>query len=90
MTDTEAREAIRAGLRPVELELVNQWLEDGKGVAIYENVDLGHPELGHRQYVTFGTPRAQVGEVAPERLPDIGDAINWRYMLVGTYRGSRI
>lgn len=90
MTEAEAKEAIRAGLSPAELGLVNQWLEDGKGVAIYENVDLGHPEIGHRQYVTFGTPKAQLAWTAPERLPDIGDAINWRYMLVGTYRGPAL
>lgn len=82
---------IKAGLRPVEVELVNQWLEDGKGVAVYENADLGHPELGHRKYVTFGTPRAQIrDESPPERLPDIGDQINWRYRLVGTFRGSSL
>ena len=27
---------------------------------------------------------------APHRLPDIGDAINWRYQLCGTYRGEAL
>lgn len=50
---------------------VNQYLSDvgslidrasvrGDGVAVYENMDLGHPELGERQYVTFGGPQAQL------------------------------
>ena len=46
---------IRSGLDNLSLELINQWLEDGKGVAVYENVELGHPELGHRQYLTTTT-----------------------------------
>lgn len=32
----------------------------GDGVAVYENHDLGHPELGQRQYVSFGGPEAQL------------------------------
>lgn len=82
---------IKAGLRPAEVELVNQWLADGKGVAVYENVDLSHTEIGHRKYVTFGTPKAQIrDETPPERLPDIGDQINWRYILRGVYRGPSL
>jgi len=32
----------------------------GDGVAVYENHDLGHPELGERKYVTFGGEKAQL------------------------------
>lgn len=82
------------------LERINCWLERGDGIAVYENVELGHPHLGHRQYVSYGGPAAQlevdelVGPLTwdyktpPERLPDIGTAINWRYRLVGYYRGN--
>lgn len=66
---------------------VNQWLARGDGVAVYENVELGHPDAGHRQYLSFGSPAAQIMD-PPERMPDIGGAINWRYNLVGTYRGA--
>lgn len=67
----------------------NNWLERGDGVAVYRNVDLGHPDLGHRKFVSYGSFAAQLeAEVAPERLPDIGGEINWRYTLEGTYKGE--
>ena len=82
---------IKLGVRPVELELINQWLEDGKGVAVYENRDLGHPEVGHRQYLTISTfAREPWNGTPPEILPDTADRINWRYCLVGIYTGPAI
>jgi hypothetical protein len=86
MEKSISADEIRAGLDPLSLELVNQWLESGTAVAVYENVDLGHPECGHRKYLTTRTFKGEV----PERLPDWGDQINWRYMLVGTYGGEKI
>jgi hypothetical protein len=99
------------------------WLARGDGAAIYENQDLGHPELGSCQIVSYGSPAAQLEpfcglcqtpldprpgwvpgshpwvhqgnaeghepDYPPERLPDIGGKINWRYVLVGTYRGNK-
>lgn len=75
------------------LDRLNGWIERGDGIAVYENVELGHPQCGHRQYVSFGGPEAQLedvpfGQAPPERLPDIGNAINWRYRLVGYYRAD--
>lgn len=81
---------IREGLDRLSLDLLNQWLENGRGVAVYENQDLGHPAQGHRQYVSFGVKNAQVGEVPPQTLPDWGDSINWRYQLVGVYQGAQL
>lgn len=70
---------------------VNRWLERGDGVAVYRNEDLGSRMLGHRQFLSFGSPQAQLeGDVPPQRLPDIGTAINWRYQLEGTYRGPAL
>lgn len=64
-----------------------RWLTRGDGIAVYENVDLGHPELGHRQWISYGSPEAQLeGNTAPALLPDIGNRINWRYALEGVYR----
>ncbi len=69
----------------------------GDGVAVYENADLGHSQIGERQVVTFGGPEAQLERcrmaddgrderadynLLPVRLPDIGGAINWRYRLI--------
>lgn len=72
----------------LNMSLIDQWLERGDGVAVYRNMDLGHPDVGHVQAVSFGSPDAQLEtDEPPKILPDIGGAINWRYHLVGTYRG---
>lgn len=71
--------------------VINRWLVRGDGVAVYENVELGHPDLGHRQYVSYGSAEAQIPDAfPPARMPDIGGSINWRYQLAGTYRGEEL
>jgi hypothetical protein len=72
---------------PAVLAQVGRWLERGDGAAVYENHDLGHPDLGMPKIVSYGSSQAML-EVSepPERLPDIGGSINWRFVLVGTYR----
>jgi hypothetical protein len=74
------------GQAPEVMELVSRWLARGDGAAVYENQDFGHRDLGQCQIMSYGSPAAQL-ETAdpPERLPDIGGRINWRYRLVGTY-----
>lgn len=65
-------------------------LAEGKGIAVYENHDLGHPMLGHAMAFTFGHSTAQFeGDVdsLPTQCPDglakdITGGINWRYTLV--------
>lgn len=59
------------------VSVLNHWLERGDGVAVYQNVDLGNQEIGHRQFVSFGSE-------------DVGGAINWRYILEGIYRGEAL
>lgn len=86
-TPTIDPQEIKAGLDPLSLELVNQWLDDGRGVAVFENRDLSHPECGHRKYLSRAT--FKTSEV-PTTLPDFPDAINWRYQLVGVYEGPSI
>jgi hypothetical protein len=67
--------------------LFRRWFDRGDGVAVYENQDLGHPDVGQKQFASFGSAMAQLEvEIPPERLPDIGDAINWRFILVGWHR----
>jgi hypothetical protein len=66
-------------------------LDAGKGVAVYENADLGHPMIGHKVALTYGTPEAQFEpeqfpDGPPEQCPDglmreITGGINWRYRL---------
>jgi hypothetical protein len=71
--------------------LVNRWLERGDGVAIYENHDMGSHDVGHKKFVSFGSVTAQLEvQEPPQRLPDIGGQINWRYQLIGTYKGEAL
>lgn len=68
-------------------KLFLDWTDRGDGVAVYENQELGHPELGHRVAVSYGSPAAQIEGDLPTTLPDglmkdITGGINWRYGLV--------
>jgi hypothetical protein len=66
---------------------INVWFERGDGIAIYENVDLGHYDLGHVKFASFGSPAAQLEvDEPPQTLPDIGGQINYRYYLKAVYR----
>lgn len=76
---------------PSDIETLNRWLERGDGVAIYENQALDSAGVGDKQLVSFGSPAAQLEvDEPPQRLPDIGSKINWRYSLIGTYKGEPI
>ena len=69
--------------------MLNRWLARGDGVAVYENHDFGHPMMGEPKIASYGSPSALLeAEEPPERLPDTPTQINWRYMLVATYRGE--
>ena len=68
-------------------ETIERWLARGDGVAVYRNHELGHPNLGHVQIVSYGSAAAQLEtDSPPTTLPDIGPQINWRYQLEGVYR----
>lgn len=92
MTAQELRDALAPAIdRNINvLYRVNQWLERGDGVAIYVNTDFGHPDQGHHQYVSFGGPEALIQGRPPTMMPDIGSAINWRYVLLDTYEGAAL
>jgi hypothetical protein len=88
---TFTREEITALLDPTHVATVNRWLTRGDGVAVYRNEDLGSRNVGHCQFVSFGSPAAQLEtDTPPQRLPDIGSSINWRYQLAGIYRGGAL
>lgn len=71
-------------------DMVKKWIDRGDGIAVYENHDLGHRNYGHRKFCSYGSKHAQIevktANELPERLPDIGDKLNWRYILIGVYR----
>jgi hypothetical protein len=75
--------------RASAMRLFDKWLSRGDGVACYENEDMGSRDIGRRQFVSYGGAEAQIecGDgVPPQRMPDIGGNINWRYQLVVTWR----
>lgn len=73
------------------IDRINLWLARGDGVAVYENMDLGHRELGHRQFISYGSAAAAIqGYAPPERLPDFPQRINWRYCLIGVFQGASL
>lgn len=76
--------------RPI-VDQMNKWLRRGDGIAVYENHDFGHPDLGDRRFVSFGSVQAQLEtEDPPTVLPDSPKQINWRYQLIGTYKGAAL
>lgn len=76
---------------PPIVEGMNVWLRRGDGIAVYENHDFGHPDLGDRKFVSFGSAQAMLEtEMPPERMPDFPAQINWRYQLIGTYKGKAL
>lgn len=74
------------GAEPSLIDRIDGWLQRGDGCAVYRNEDLGCPDLGMLQLVSFGSDAAQIPGEPPDQMPDIGDSINWRYRLLGTYR----
>lgn len=78
-------------LDPDHHATVRRWLDRGDGVAVYRNADLGHPEIGHLQFVSYGSKDAQIeSDEPPQKMPDIGGAINWRYQLHATVKRSEV
>lgn len=70
------------------LELFQAWLQRGDGVAVYANVEIGHPNAGHLKFVSYGSEAAMLEncDEPPSRMPDIGGDINWRYRLKAVCR----
>ena len=68
---------------------VNAWIIRGDGIAVYQNTALDSLQAGERQFVSFGSSVCQLeAKEPPQRLPDIGGHINWRYQLEGVYHGK--
>lgn len=84
MTEAELFEL----LDPEHHATVKRWLDRGDGCAVYRNVAFDSSTFGHRQFVSFGGEQAQLQIPVPERMPDIGSAINWKYRLEALVRRS--
>lgn len=85
-TEAELFAAFDESCHPV----LRRWLARGDGAAVFENVDVGHPDSGHLKALSYGSPLAQLEvDSPPEQMPDVGRDINWRYRLKAMCRPSR-
>ena len=65
-TPEQMAEAVFRNADNGNIDTMNGWLEQGDSIAIYENHDLGHPLLGHKIFLSFGSPEAQIeGDTLP-------------------------
>lgn len=62
---------------------IAEWLADGKSfVAVYENVNLGHPQLGRRICCAYALKDHEELVVGKTTAPDLpGNGPGWRYVL---------
>lgn len=70
------------------LSLMNEWLQSGAHIAIYQNVDLGHYNLGHIKFLKVGGD--STFQTAPPIMPDSDSQINYRYFYMGYIQGSEV
>jgi hypothetical protein len=88
----EIKQLSKAQLRgelsdPASMDLINRWFERGDGCAVYQNVALDSKGAGHKLFLSYGSPAAQLETPeAPERMPDIGGYFGWKYRLIATCR----
>ena len=75
-------------MHPHTWSIIKDWVDEGNRVGVWQNVDLGHPELGHTvcckvgEFCTYKTD-----DDVPKRMPDGagGVSIAWRYQLQGVF-----
>ena len=76
--------------RELMIEKAEEWLADGETfIGVFENKDLGHPELGHRIMLPYEDAlfeAAILGKTTPPDMPYIG--LGWRYLMVCKTRSS--
>src|SRR6056300_1562022 len=85
--NTAIDELIKADYDPVYIDnWARRIAERGDGIALYENHDLGHPEVGDLIALSYGSSEAMVESMElPESCPvDLGahGKMAWRYVLV--------
>ena len=67
--------------------LVNRWLARGDGVAVYRSQAMDSAWLGHRVFMSYGSPEAQISTTMTNLPPDAcptqsrGMGMAWAYRL---------
>lgn len=91
MTDVVGYDILRdwlesEGYSADDLNTFDGWIGRGDHVLVYEERDLSSPFLGDKIIVSYGSDQAQIERSQypepPQRLPDIGEIIRWRYVLI--------
>jgi len=82
---------IRMSDTPVNVK-IHEWLDDpadpGDWVGVFENHDLGHPDLGARFALLYGAEQWDAAEVGKTHGPDTSLGLGWRYILIGKFRDA--
>ena len=67
----------------VDKSVLEQLRERGGAWAVYRNEDLGHPMLGHLQFLKFGPECTYTRVTLPAQAPDSTSGLGWRYRFCG-------
>jgi hypothetical protein len=71
---------------PIAREAFTRWLGRGDAVGVFENVDLGHYDMGRLVFIPLdaeGQGRVTVGKT---QAPDGAHGFGWRYRLKAVAR----
>jgi hypothetical protein len=62
-------------------EMFKKWLARGDGVGVFENADLGHPEVGRLVFAPVTPDEEKKVRIGQTSLPDGPYGMGWRYLL---------
>jgi hypothetical protein len=66
---------------PEAREKFKEWVERGDAIAVFQNADLSHRNLGHRVFLPLDPEEQGKVEVGSTRAPDGLHGLGWRYLL---------
>lgn len=68
----------------MDTRVFKRWLADGESwIGVFENIDLGHPDLGLRIARVFDLSEIDKADIGRTRAPDHASiGLGWRYALI--------
>lgn len=67
--------------RGIDHEALETMRSRGERWYAYQNLDFGHPNLGHLQFLQVG--KGRTFEKPPKQMPDTAQGLGYRYKLIG-------
>jgi len=64
---------------------IDRWFTDpdpGDWVGVFENQDMGHPDLGMKFGMLYGADQDDKATIMKTHAPDTTFGLGWRYLLV--------